>query len=71
MNIFQRFWALTPKHNKKIGRALTVVTGALTTIEGVLLAYAIPAPAWIHQTIIAVAVITGVISGYHGQKVKK
>jgi hypothetical protein len=71
MNILQRFLAKTPSRNKQIGRLLTLLMGMLTAIEGVLLAYNIPAPDWIHQTIIASAVVSGLLSGYHGQKVKK
>lgn len=71
MNLLERFFAKTPKYNKRIGRALTILTGVLTAIEGVLLSYNIQAPAYIHQTIIAAAVVSGLLSGYHGQKVKK
>lgn len=71
MNLFQRLWAKTPDNNKKIGRALSALTGFLTAIEGVLIAYNAPVPAYVHQTIIAIGVISLFLSGYHGQKVKK
>lgn len=71
MNLFKRFLAETPWRNKIIGRALSALTGFLTAIEGVLIAYNSPVPAYVHQTIIAIAVLSAILSGYHGQKVKK
>ena len=71
MNLIQRFLAETPWRNKLIGRLLTFLTGILTTIEGVILAYEMPVPAYVHQTIIAIGVVSLFLSGYHGQKVKK
>lgn len=71
MNLFKRFLAETPWRNKIIGRELSALTGFLTAIEGVLIAYNAPVPAYVHQTIIAIGVISLFLSGYHGQKVKK
>ena len=71
MNIIKRFFSPTPRDNKRIGRFLTTISGIVTAIEGTIIAYNVKVPEWLHSTFIAIAIITAVWAGYHGQKVKK
>lgn len=71
MNIIQRFKAKTPHRNKIIGRYLTAISGALVSVETVLQVYSVPVPNFLHKSIIVLAIITTLLSAYHGQKVKK
>lgn len=73
MNLIQRFFARTPKRNKRIGRWVTVITGAISITETTLYAYQdkFPLPNWVHVLFMSSAVVGALWAAYHGAQVKK
>ena len=71
MNLFEKWSAKTPKKNKDIGRLLTVVAGALVSMETYFIANGVQLPSWVHGVIVIVGGLSVFFAALHGAKVEK